>query len=122
MALTNAERQRRYRRKLKALASSDALGVRVRDAAEAAIAALWAFHERPAPSGLRWADVDGCTSIAHYRAELERSGGNLVEAARAFLPDFAGLTDGEARALRTIIAIADALQLNTGMIEPGSDA
>jgi hypothetical protein len=48
MAMTNAERQRRYRQKLKARASGDALGDRVREASDRAVAALWAFHERPA--------------------------------------------------------------------------
>jgi len=111
MAMSNAERQRRYRQKLKARASGDALGERARDAAERAVAALWAFHERPAPSGLRWAEIDGCTSIEHYRRELQRSPNNLLQACRAFLPDFEGLSDDEARAIETVIAIADALRL-----------
>jgi hypothetical protein len=111
MAMSNAERQRRYRQKLKARASGDALGERARDAAERAVAALWAFHERPAPSGLRWAEIDGCTSIELYRRELQRSPNNLLQACRAFLPDFEGLSDDEARAIETVIAIADALRL-----------
>jgi hypothetical protein len=111
MALSNAERQRRYRQKLKARASGDALGDRARDAAERAVQALWAFHERPAPSGLRWSDIDGCTTFELYRSELQRSAHNLVQACRAFLPDFDGLTDDEARAIGTVIAIADALRL-----------
>lgn len=111
MALSNAERQRRYRQKLKARASGDALGDRARDAAERAVLALWAFHERPAPSGLRWSDIDGCTTLELYRSELQRSAHNLVQACRAFLPDYDGLTPEEARAIATVIAIADALRL-----------
>ncbi len=111
MVMTNAERQRRYRQKLKSRASGDALGDRVADAAERAVAALWSYHERPAPGGMRWSDIDGCTTMAHYRAELQRSPGNLVQACRAFLPDFEDLTDDEARAIGTIIAISDALRL-----------
>lgn len=120
MALSNAERQRRYRQNLKARAAGEALGARARDAAERAVAALWAFHERPAPSGLRWAEIDGCTSLAHYRAELQRSPHNLLEACRAFLPDFEGLTADEAAAVQTIIEIAEALRLapaNTGRMD-----
>jgi len=113
MAMSNAERQRRYRQKLKARASGDALGDRVREAAERAVAALWAFHERPAPSGLRWAEIDGCTSLEMYRNELQRSPNNLLQACRAFLPDFEGMSEDEARALQTVIAIADALRLAT---------
>ena len=109
--MSNADRQRRYRRKLKARASGDALGDRVRDAVERAVAALWAFHERPAPGGIRWSDIDGCTNAELYRAELQRGTGNLMQACRAFLPDFEGLTDDEIRAIATVVEIADALRL-----------
>ena len=109
--MSNAERQRRYRQKLKARASGDALGDRVREAADRAVAALWAFHERPAPSGLRWAEIDGCTSLEMYRNELQRSPNNLLQACRAFLPDFAGLSNQEAHAIKTVIEISDALRL-----------
>ena len=117
MAMSNADRQRRYRQKLKARASGDALGDRVREAVERAIAALWSFHERPAPGGMRWSDIDGCTNAEMYRAELQRGTGNLLQACRAFLPDFEGLNDDEARAIQTIIEISDALRLAT---PPGS--
>jgi len=111
MAMSNAERQRRYRNKLKARASGDALVDHARDAVERAIAALWAFHERPTPGGLRWADVDGCLTLAHYRSELERNPGNLLQACRAFLPDFEGLTGDEAQAIAMVLDLADALRL-----------
>lgn len=111
MALTNAERQRRYRQKLKRRASPDGVGEQARVAAERAVKALWAFHQRPGPGGIDWAAIDGCTTLAEYRSELERSPGNLVQAARAFLPDFAGLTQDEARAIAAVIAISDALRL-----------
>ena len=111
MAMSNADRQRRYRQKLKARASGDALGDRVRDAVERAVAALWAFHERPAPSGIRWSDIDGCTSPETYRAELRRGAGNLLQACRAFLPDFEGLTDDETQAIAMVVEMADALRL-----------
>lgn len=117
MALTNAERQRRYRQKLKARASGAAIGEQVREAAERAIAALWAFHERPAPGGLSWSDIDGCVTIGLYRAELARAPGNLIEACRAFLPDYEGLTDDEAKAIATLIDIASAIHL-TGEAVP----
>lgn len=111
MAMTNAERQRRYRQKLKARASGDAIGDQARDAVERAILALWAFHERPGPNAMNWAEIDGCHTLDQYRSELERSPGNLIQACRAFLPDFAGLTPDEARAVATVVEIADALRL-----------
>lgn len=111
MAMTNAERQRRYRQRLKARASGAALPEQARDAVEHAIAALWAFHERPSPQGLNWAEIDGCSTIDQYRSELERNPGNFLQACRAFLPDFGGLTPEEAQAVATVIALADALRL-----------
>lgn len=111
MAMTNAERQRRYRQRLKARASGAALPEQARDAVERAIAALWAFHERPSPQGLNWAEIDGCSTIDQYRSELERNPGNFLQACRAFLPDFGGLTPEEAHAVATVIALADALRL-----------
>ncbi len=111
MAMTNAERQRRYRQRLKARASGAALPEQARDAVERAIAALWAFHQRPSPQGLNWADIDGCTTLDQYRSELERNPANLLQACRAFLPDFIGLQPDEAHAVATVIALADALRL-----------
>ncbi len=111
MALSNAERQRRYRQKLKLRASPDGVGDHARVAVERAVQALWAFHQRPGPGGIDWAAIDGCHTLAEYRSELERSPGNLIQAARAFLPDFSGLTPEEARAVAVVIEISDALRL-----------
>ncbi len=111
MALSNADRQRRYRQNLKARASGDAIGEQARIAVERAIAALWAFHERPAPGGIAWAQIDGCATLDQYRSELERSPGNLIQACRAFVPDFDGLTPREAQAIMAVIDMADALRL-----------
>jgi hypothetical protein len=123
MALSNADRQRRYRQKLKARASSDAAGEHARAAVERAIQALWAFHQRPGPGGINWAAIDGCTTLPAYRSELERSPGNLVQAVRAFLPDFAGLTAAEASAVAMVIELSDALRLTPHRPRPAaSDA
>ncbi|GEN99014.1 hypothetical protein NSE01_08470 [Novosphingobium sediminis] len=111
MALSNAERQRRYRQKLKLRASPDGVGEQARIAVERAVQALWTFHQRPGPGGIDWSAIDCCTTLAQYRSELERSPGNLIQAARAFLPDFTGLTPEEARAIRAVIDISDALRL-----------
>lgn len=109
--MSNADRQRRYRQRLKARASGEAVAEQARRAVERAIAALWAFHERPAPGGLSWTEIDGCQTCEQYRSELERAPGNLLQACRAFLPDFGGLTPEEARAVATVIELADALRL-----------
>lgn len=82
-----------------------------RVAVDRAIDALWAFHERPSPTGVRWSEIDGCVNSEDYRSELERTPGNFMQACRAFLPTFEGLTHDEARAVAAIIDMADALRL-----------
>jgi len=112
MPLTNAERQRRYRQRLKARASGDAVVEQARTAVERAVLALWAYHERPGPSGVAWSAIDGCRTLDEYRSELERSPSNLLQACRAFLPGFEGLTWDEARAVADVIELAEALRLS----------
>lgn len=111
MALSNAERQRRYRQRLKAKASGAAVVDQVEFAVERAINALWAYHQRPSPTGLAWSEIDGCNTLDEYRSELERSPANLVQTCRAFLPGFEGLTIDEARAVADIVLLSDALRL-----------
>lgn len=111
MPLTNAERQRRYRQRLKARASGDAVVEQARIAVERAVLALWAYHERPSSAGVAWSAIDGCRTLDEYRSELERSPSNLLQACRAFLPGFEGLTLDEARAVADVIELAEALRL-----------
>ena len=113
MPLSNAERQRRYRQRLKAKAAGANVVEQARIAVERAIHALWDYHERPGPGGVQWSNIDGCHTLGQYRSELERSPANLIQACRAFLPGFEGLTPDEARTLADVIEIADALRLTT---------
>lgn len=113
MPLTNAERQRRYRQRLRAKAAGANVVEQVRITVERAIHALWSYHERPGPGGVAWANIDGCHTLDQYRSELERSPANLIQACRAFLPGFEGLTPDEARTVADVIEIADALRLAT---------
>jgi hypothetical protein len=111
MTLSNAERQRRYRQRLKARASGGAVVEQAQIAVERAVLALWAYHERPSATGIAWSEIDGCRTLDEYRSELERSPSNLLQACRAFLPGFEGLTLDEARAVADVIEIAEALRL-----------
>lgn len=111
MPMSNAERQRRYRQRLKARASGAAIVAQAQLAVERAVQALWAYHERPSPTGLAWGEIDGCRTLDAYRSELERSPGNLLQTCRAFLPDFSGLTPDEAHCVAEVIALADVLRL-----------
>lgn len=118
MPLSNAERQRRYRQRLQARASGAALVEQAQHAVERAVQVLWAYHERPSPSGIAWAEIDGCRTLEAYRSELERSPANLLRTCRAFLPDFSGLTPEEAKAVAEVIALADVLRLATPVTVP----
>ncbi len=113
MPLSNADRQRRYRQRLKAKANGANVVEQVRIAVERAVLALWAYHQRPGPGGVLWTNIDGCHTLDQYRSELERSPANLIQACRAFLPGFEGLTPDEARTVADVIEIADALRLAT---------
>lgn len=114
--LSNSERQRRWRERLKAKASGAAVADHARDVVAHAILALWAYHERPGPGGMRWADIDGCRTIEDYVFDLAGDERGLVSAARAFQPGFEGLTPEEARAIVALIDLADVLSLRA--IEP----
>ena len=109
--LSNAERQRRWRERLKAKASGAAVADHARDVVARAILALWTYHERPGPGGTRWAEIDGCRTIEDYVLDLAAEERGLVAAAHAFLPGFEGLMPEEARAIAALIDLADVIAL-----------
>lgn len=111
MALTNAQRQARYRSKIKARAAGGALLEHVEKAVDEAVDALWSFFTRPGPGGETWDDVAGCTTRAEYRAHLARDPGGLIEACRGVQWLGEGLTVEEARAVNRVVAVADLVEL-----------
>ena len=114
--LSNSERQRRWRERLKAKASGAAVADHARDVVADTVRALWAYHERPGHGGLRWSEIDGCRTIEDYVFDLAADERGLIAAARAFWPGFEGLTPEEARAIVALIELADVLALRA--IEP----
>ena len=111
MALSNAERQARYRARLKAKVTPEALVPAVRAVADTALAALWAYFSRPTPAGDLWADIEGCTTIADYRDLLARDPGALLRSCREVISFGVGLLPEEAVALNAVVELADALAL-----------
>lgn len=115
MVLSNAERQKRYRQRLRRSASLDGLGSRARDAADQAIAALWAVIKRPDSDGRIDATGDGLETIADFRAQLaaaeKRGYDDLPGYCRSYLQTPEELTPDEVRALSVIIEIYEALTL-----------
>ena len=108
MALTNAERQARYRARLKARASGEGLMVHVDKVVDHAVDALWSYFNRPDPDGQPWADIDGCNGVNDYRATVS---GQLTDICRAVLWNGQGLLPEEAQALTRFIALADKIDL-----------
>lgn len=112
--MTNAERQARYRARLKARASVEALGDRARSAVADATAAIWTFFNRPGPTGEPWEDVEGCATLEDYRARLAAEAGALVGVCRDLAAYNVGLTPEEVKAIGVVLEIADALDLRGG--------
>lgn len=62
MVLSNAERQARYRKRLREKASPEGLPVLAQEAADRALDALWSYHNRPTADGRKYGDFDGVES------------------------------------------------------------
>lgn len=125
MVLSNAERQKRYRQRLKESASPDALGNRAREAVDHAIAALWAIITRPDAEGRRDGAADDLESMADFRAQLAAtvdSGSDLVAYCRSYLAFPDDLTADEVRALSIIVEMADAITLASERPQKGRKA
>lgn len=111
MALSNAERQARYRAKLKAQVAPEALVPAAQAAVDTALAALWSYFSRPMPGGDLWADTQGCADMAEYRALLAGEPGALLRTCQDVTSYTVGLLPDEAAALGRVIELAGVLQL-----------
>ena len=109
--MSNAERQARYRSRLKTRASFDTLAERTAEAVDEAISSLWTFFNRPGPSGNLWADIEGCETLADYRAMLAGDPDALLEICRDLTTYSVGLEADEAKAIQRLVDIANALAL-----------
>lgn len=108
MVLSNAERQARYRKNIKARANDP--GASARAAADAAVAALWAFLVRAEAGGQRWAEKDGCDTLDQFRASIAAN--DPVSSLRGWSEEQEdGMTPEEFAAIRAVIEIDDALKL-----------
>ena len=112
MPLTNAERQARYRARLKRKASLEGLGGRVHDLVDRTVDSLWAVLSRPAPDGGRWSEAEGFASLAEYRCHLAQEPGLLVATCRDMLWVAHMLDESEKALFAMLVEVADALALN----------
>lgn len=101
MVLSNAERQARYRQSIKARANDP--GAAARAAADAASACIWDLFRRTGE-----ASTIERPQFPAWRTEY--LGDGLVETCRALIDD-PSFTPDEAAAVRTVVAIDDALKL-----------
>jgi hypothetical protein len=111
MALTNAERQARYRARLKRNASTEALGQRVHRLVDEAVEALWIILNRPSPDGQGWAEIEGIGSLADYRRMLALDPGQLASTCRDLLWVSHLLEDDEKLVLQALVDVSDALAM-----------
>lgn len=108
MVLSNAERQARYRKNIKARANDP--GASARAAADAAVAALWAFLARAEAAGQSWAEKEGCDTLAQFRALLASA--DPVAFFRSWSDQQEdGMTADEFAAICAAVEIDDALKL-----------
>lgn len=108
--MSNADRQREFRKRLKKRASLDALGEQATKAADLALEALWAFYSRPAPGGGQWGDMERFVDIAAFKASCVDDG-DLREWCENALCEWreCGATEDEAKAWQTVVDATDAL-------------
>lgn len=111
MALTNAQRQARYRQKLKRAATTQALGEHVRNLVDSTAHIAWKVFTGPAPDGEGWSDADDLPTVEDYRRRLAGEPGRLVATCRDLLWVSHVLEERERIALQALVEIADALAL-----------
>lgn len=80
MALTNAERQAAWRKRMAARASGADLGQQARDAVDAATAAMWDYCQRH-----NLGEIDGIADLAAYRQAFALRPGELKSAVKGVL-------------------------------------
>lgn len=111
MVLSNAERQRRYRERLKAQAAGIDLVERAREAMNAAIKVAWAIGKR-----FDWADFDEFATLDDWINHLrdskawkrENVGDHLRQTFSEYLED---AEDGQREVLQRAIDLLDAVTL-----------
>lgn len=109
MVLSNAERQARYRARVKELASLDKLGEQAERAVDQAIEALWTVCQQASDKQKR-VDVGGAQTIDEYRRSLAQAPQNLIRSCRLALGE-PGLSDDQRRALTVVVDTFDAVTL-----------
>ena len=101
MVLSNAERQARYRKSIKARANDPAAAARA--AADAAVAAVWAMFNR-----IGEGSVADYPKFDDWRAKFMRA--DLADTCRSLF-DAHDCSPDELAAIRAVVAIDDALKL-----------
>jgi len=115
MALTNAERQRRYRQKLKARASGEAAGELVRAMVDRAIAVLWRTQAAASPENALIVPGFGTEPAAiqpldAFRASLGRHPAGFLPMCRATLQGGHDLAEDERALLANLLDVEAALR------------
>jgi hypothetical protein len=108
MVLSNAERQARYRKNIKARANDPAASARA--AADAAAEAIWAMFSR-----IGEGSVADFPKFEDWRVQFFRD--DLADSCRSMVDD-PDCTPDELAAIRAVVAIDDALKLKHARTPP----
>ncbi|MXO63425.1 hypothetical protein [Qipengyuania oceanensis] len=114
MVLSNAERQKRFRQRLKERASIAGLGQQAQEACDRAVSVLWEAYQRT-----DYGDLDEYSDAEAFKVSLTESRDEvwtLSAICRDWLDrDRELLTDDECEVLNAVVAMDDALKLKASV-------
>jgi hypothetical protein len=111
MVLSNAERQKRHRQRLRERASLASLGERAREAANRAVETLWGLHQRMEAAGTPYGGLEDYSDLDEFRRTFDDKQNRLPDWCRSYSQDSDDLTEDELAALTVMVEVADALAM-----------
>lgn len=115
--MSNAERQKLHRQRLRERASIDNVGLQVKAAVDRAIGALWSSLSRPDAEGRMDGSLDGVSTVDDLRRELADTT-TLITWSRDQLRYPDDLTSEEIKALSAVVEIGDEIELTAYRTKP----
>lgn len=115
--MSNAERQKLHRQRLRERASLDNVSSQVRAVVERAIEAMWTYLRRPDDEGRTDGSLDCMSSIEDLRASMA-DGTGLLDWCRDLIKCPEDMTPAEAKAIAAVVEIANEIELTAYRTKP----